>query len=132
VQENTTVRNSILAVGLTAVLLSSAAFAQSPPPAAAPAPDAAVTGEASPEARQRRFAACRDDLQSFCATVEKGGGRKFKCLKDNEAKLQPACKTALSEVEADRAQKKADRQAGQAAAAAASVPAAAAPAPAAK
>lgn len=114
-------RNSFLAVGLTAVLLSSAAFAQSPPPpAAAPVPAAAATGEPSPEAKQRRLAACRDDLQAFCADVEKGGGRKFKCLKDNEAKLQPACQTALSEVEADRAQKKADRQAGQAAAAAAS------------
>ncbi len=125
-------RNSIFAAGIAAVLLSSAALAQSPAPAPAnpPAPAAAATGAPGAEGKQQRLAACRDDLQSFCATVEKGGGRKVKCLKDNEAKLQPACKTALSEVEADRAQKKADRQAGQAASAAA--PASATPAPAAK
>ena len=74
-------------------------------PAAAPA--AAATGAAPDDVRQKRFAACRDDLKSFCATVEKGGGRKVKCLKDNEAKLQPGCKAVLGEIEKNRAERKA-------------------------
>lgn len=114
--------SKLLIAGAFAALtfVSGAALAQSPPAAAtAPAPAAApAAAAASPEdaAKQKRFAACRDDLKTLCSGVEKGGGRKVKCLKDNEAKLSAPCKATLADIEVDRAQRKADKAAGKAAA----------------
>lgn len=44
--------------------------------------------------------ACKADVQSLCATVERGEGRIAQCLKDNEDRVSSACKSqiqALSE-----------------------------------
>ena len=48
--------------------------------------------------REARMAACRDDADSLCQNVERGGGRRTACLKDNQAKLSPGCASALSSV----------------------------------
>lgn len=113
-----------VAVGKTAALAQSPPASATAPAAAAPA--AAPAAAASPEdaAKQKRFEACRDDLKTYCASVEKGGGRKVKCLKENEAKLSASCKATLADIEKDREQRKADKAAGKAAA----TPAPAAPA----
>ena len=74
-----------------AMLLLSAwsASAQGAPPAADPAPG---------HAGHKAMAACRGDMATLCAGVERGGGRKIKCLKDNQAKLSPGCQSAIQNV----------------------------------
>lgn len=42
-----------------------------------------------------RRAACRSDVQTLCAGVAKGGGGIGKCLRENVAKLSPACAEAV-------------------------------------
>ena len=130
----TTVRNALTA-SILLMLAAGTASAQTAgqtagqatgqPPAAASMPPAAAAPGAHRQAGA--LAACRSALQTLCADVEKGGGRKVKCLKDNEAKLTPECKTALATADAKRAERKAARSAAGAAAA---QPAPAAPAPA--
>ncbi len=73
------------------------------PPAAA-SRDAALP-KASPLKANMR--ACRTDAVTFCGSVEKGGGRKVKCLVENQAKLSPECASAISSVQA---QKQANKQ----------------------
>jgi hypothetical protein len=46
-------------------------------------------------AKQARLA-CLADAQALCATVEKGRGRVMRCLRDNQAKVAPACAEALA------------------------------------
>jgi hypothetical protein len=41
---------------------------------------------------------CASDIEKFCGTVKFGGGRIAQCLKQNEAKLAPACKTRIAEL----------------------------------
>jgi hypothetical protein len=66
-----------------------------PPPAASPAtPIQAATPAARPIRASMR--ACRTDTATFCASVEKGGGRKVKCLIENQAKLSPDCAAAIN------------------------------------
>lgn len=40
--------------------------------------------------------ACRGDVSNFCKDVQPGGGRILQCLKQNEAKLSPACKAEMT------------------------------------
>jgi hypothetical protein len=68
------------------------------PPAAAPA--AASLPKASPVRANMR--ACRTDTATFCGAVERGGGRKVKCLMDNQAKLSPDCASAISSVQSQK------------------------------
>lgn len=42
-----------------------------------------------------RRAACRGDVQTVCAGVEKGKGAIGKCLRENIAKLSPACAATI-------------------------------------
>jgi hypothetical protein len=49
------------------------------------------------------MAACRTDMVALCGGVERGGGKKVQCLKDNEAKLSGPCKSALQAVVDGRA-----------------------------
>ena len=44
---------------------------------------------------------CKEDRQTLCKDVKPGQGRIIKCLKENEAKLSPACKTHLEEKTAE-------------------------------
>lgn len=41
---------------------------------------------------------CRTDIGTFCAQVEPGEGRIAACLRDNRARLSPACGKALSDL----------------------------------
>lgn len=48
------------------------------------------------ERAQKKAEACRADVEQFCRGIEPGGGRVVRCLKDNEAKLTPACRDSLA------------------------------------
>jgi len=48
-------------------------------------------------ARARAFAqACKGDINKYCKGMRPGSGKLAKCLKDNQAKLTPACKEAFA------------------------------------
>jgi hypothetical protein len=68
------------------------AFAADPPPNPPP-------GKGD---RRALAEACRADVERFCASVEKGGGRKMMCLRDHASQLSPACRTGLAEMAANR------------------------------
>lgn len=53
---------------------------------------------ASPAARAAD-GPCRDDTRKLCASAKPGGGQVVACLKEHEAELSPACKTALPVIE---------------------------------
>ncbi len=59
---------------LTFVVLGSPAFAQE---------------------KGRRLAACKADVDKFCASEPRGQGKIRACLEANKDKLAPECKTAL-------------------------------------
>lgn len=69
------------------LLAGSAAFAQAPPAGGA------MSG-AGP------MAACRDDMQKYCA--DKMGPDRRACMEDNKDKLSDACKKARAERAAGR------------------------------
>lgn len=50
------------------------------------------------EARKQVRDLCRIDAKALCSTVEKGKGGRMKCLRDNVAKLSPACAQAVAAV----------------------------------
>lgn len=39
---------------------------------------------------------CRQDIQTVCANVQRGQGRIWQCLKQNEANLSAGCRQALT------------------------------------
>ncbi|MBN9509191.1 MAG: cysteine rich repeat-containing protein [Alphaproteobacteria bacterium] len=59
---------------------------------------AAAQQAAKGSARQ----ACAADYQQFCSGVQPGGGRIVACLKQNAARLSPACQQALGAAKAGR------------------------------
>ena len=97
--------------------------------AAASAQPGATAAGAAVDQPKKRMAACRADMKALCGDVQKGGGAKIACLRDNTAKLSPDCATVLTSIPARRR----DARLEQRPAAATSVPPAApaAPAPAA-
>jgi len=86
---------SAIAAGFTALMLS-AQFASAQ--TAAPSGDPKGTGP---------LAACKVELEKFCATVERGGGRKIKCLQEHTADLSADCKSGITAAIASRAERKA-------------------------
>jgi Cysteine rich repeat len=42
-----------------------------------------------------RLAACKDDIQKFCASEPRGQGKVRACLQSNKDKVSADCKTAL-------------------------------------
>lgn len=40
--------------------------------------------------------ACKADRETHCAGVERGGGKLMQCLRENQAKLSPACGEAIT------------------------------------
>ena len=55
--------------------------------------------------------ACKEDLKKFCASVQPGGGRLVRCLKEHEKDLSPACqeaRKAASKKAKERAKQKRD------------------------
>ena len=93
------IRHGLCALIAAATLLIAPlppAFAQgaanAPPPAVdTPAPGPNRTGH-------QAMQACRADFVALCASVAAGGGRKIKCLKDNQAKLSAPCAAAIQAV----------------------------------
>lgn len=51
---------------------------------------------AGKEARKQVRQSCQADVQSVCATAEKGRGGVMRCLRENEAKVSPACAQVLA------------------------------------
>jgi hypothetical protein len=44
-----------------------------------------------PSAARAQDLPCTEEIRTFCADVQPGGGRILQCLTTNEAKLSPAC-----------------------------------------
>ena len=42
--------------------------------------------------------ACTPDIRAFCPTVRMGGGKIAACLKQNAARLSPACSSAMAQM----------------------------------
>lgn len=57
--------------------------------------------------------ACRQDKESFCKSVEKGGGRIAKCMAEHRAQLSQGCKLALADRMLERRAERGDRPHGQ-------------------
>jgi hypothetical protein len=57
--------------------------------------DAPVAAEPSPEQVAAIKANCRSDYMSYCWSVPRGGPEAAQCLKQNLAKLSPACQQAV-------------------------------------
>jgi hypothetical protein len=76
-----------------------------PPPAVAQSasPDIPDTLGA-PGAGRAAMSACRADMAAFCNGLGRGGGRKFACLKENQAKLSAPCQAAIQTVVDQRGQ----------------------------
>lgn len=49
--------------------------------------------------------ACQKDREALCKDVKPGGGRIMHCLKQNEAKLSPACKAEIEKAAAMKGKK---------------------------
>lgn len=50
------------------------------------------------------MAACRQDVQTLCPGVQRGGGRIMECLKSHETEISAGCKAAMKEAHARRVQ----------------------------
>jgi len=48
------------------------------------------------ERAQKKAEACRADVEQYCKSIEPGGGRVVRCLKENEAKLSLPCRDSLA------------------------------------
>lgn len=102
----TELRLPFAASAASIVLSSTILVAQGFPPAGPVAQPvsqstpAVPAGQASGQAnaRQALISACRSELQSLCGNVERGGGRKLQCLKDNESKLGGDCRSAIGKI----------------------------------
>ncbi|HZV21038.1 MAG TPA: cysteine rich repeat-containing protein [Hyphomicrobiales bacterium] len=46
----------------------------------------------------RRLAACRADVEKFCASVPRGQGKVRACLEENKDKVSSDCRSALENV----------------------------------
>jgi hypothetical protein len=57
-------------------------------------------------ASTRPHSACRADVAALCPGIQPGGGRVSSCLKQNEAKVSPACKDAIAQARERKAQSK--------------------------
>ncbi len=51
------------------------------------------------------MAACRGDLQTYCAGIEAGGGKKVRCLSENQSKLSAECGAVVKQRLETRAQR---------------------------
>lgn len=54
-------------------------------------------------AQREVLQACRLDLGAYCSGVQPGGGRIGVCIRDNWAKLTPACQKTITAVQGRRA-----------------------------
>ena len=77
---------------LAGLMLAPVASLAGETPAAAPAAVPAAATDAHPH-----WVACKDDVQKFCANVERGKGKIRECLSGHTADLSDACKARLAE-----------------------------------
>lgn len=59
--------------------------------------DASVQLERAVNALTYAASECRDDLRTYCANIEPGGGRLLECLNRNSAQISPRCDQALKD-----------------------------------
>ena len=52
---------------------------------------AGVVGFTPSDAVRAQDVPCTEEIRTFCADVQPGGGRIIQCLRRNEAQLSPAC-----------------------------------------
>jgi hypothetical protein len=64
----------------------------------------AAFADDAPPPRGGAMAACRQDVQTLCADVQRGGGRIMECLNSHADKLSPDCKAAMQAAHDRRAQ----------------------------
>jgi hypothetical protein len=57
-----------------------------------------VCGVLTSEVRAQEIP-CTEEIRTFCADVQPGGGRILQCLKNNEAKLSPACTGRVNDLQ---------------------------------
>jgi Cysteine rich repeat len=50
---------------------------------------------AAAQEKAHRLAACKSDIEKYCASEPRGKGKIRACLEANKDKLVPECKTAL-------------------------------------
>lgn len=55
-------------------------------------------------AAQSPQTACKKDISTFCATVEKGEGRVIKCLQENIDTISEECRSSLSNMTTNQQQ----------------------------
>ena len=60
---------------------------------------------ATSETREKVRTACADDVQKFCANIERAKGAMRGCLQSHENELSASCKAARAERAAERANK---------------------------
>jgi Cysteine rich repeat len=82
---------AILACMIPSLTISSACLAV---PQASPAPVAAVPSVQAGDQLGAIRAACAEDAQKLCGTVQPGGGRVVACLKDHKDSLSDRCRQA--------------------------------------
>jgi len=58
------------------------------------------------EERKEMSEACKGDAETLCKNVEKGEGRIWKCLKENQDKVSAACKNEFAEFKAEKKEAK--------------------------
>ena len=82
---------SILACMMLSLTISSASFAV---PQASPAPATAAQSAQAGDQLGAIRAACAEDVQKLCGTVQPGGGRVVACLKEHKDSLSDRCRQA--------------------------------------
>jgi len=87
---------------LIRTLAFAALLATAGPAFAQPAPDAPPPGGPTAGRGHGAMQACAADRKTYCADVERGGGRVFKCLRDNLVRLSPACTAAVQSMRQER------------------------------
>lgn len=55
----------------------------------------ATFADEAPPPRGGPMSACKLDVQTLCADVQRGGGRIMQCLKSHADKVSPDCKAAI-------------------------------------
>jgi len=56
---------------------------------------ASMAGRPTSEQAAAIRSSCRSDYESYCSSIPPGGEASLNCLKQNEAKLSPACQSAV-------------------------------------
>jgi hypothetical protein len=98
--EKTRMNCKTVGIALALSMLSFAAVAQSTTPQNS---DTTASSDARAEARAKFRAACAEDVQKFCANVERAKGAMRSCLDSNAPQLSESCTTARAERAAARA-----------------------------